>query len=285
CEACHSNTAWSPVNRVDHAQVGTDCNSCHNGNIAIGKPSGHVPTTSQCSGCHSTTAWLPAANHTQPSPACITCHDGTIATGKNATHVSTTNVCESCHSQSSWVPVVSVDHLEVLGACVTCHNGTIAVGKNATHASTTDKCEACHTTQPLVWSNTPNIDHTQVLGTCASCHNGSIARGAPSVHFSNTLCDACHSTRSWGGVNTYSHSLSYDPLGHRGGFSCSECHKQDSDTVTYKDNATYAPDCAGCHANDYEPGEHKNVSVSSLRDCESSCHEPGPEHLVSDKGF
>ncbi|MCP5069417.1 MAG: hypothetical protein GY946_22860 [bacterium] len=41
----------------------------------------------------------------------------------------------------------------------------------------------------------------------------------------------------------------------------------------------YQPDCAGCHASDFEQDEHKKVqsprqyyTVSELRDCSGSCH-------------
>ena len=46
------------------------------------------------------------------------------------------------------------------------------------------------------------------------------------------------------------------------------------------DISGYKPDCAGCHAGDYEQNEHKKVdspriyyTVSELRNCAGACHE------------
>jgi hypothetical protein len=47
--------------------------------------------------------------------------------------------------------------------------------------------------------------------------------------------------------------------------------------VTWRSPA-YQPDCAGCHAQDFEPGPHRKVengtryTVGELRDCTGSCH-------------
>jgi hypothetical protein len=60
CDACHRQTAWAYVRRVDHNAVNGSCLSCHNGLTATGKPPRHVPTSSDCEACHSTRAWSPA---------------------------------------------------------------------------------------------------------------------------------------------------------------------------------------------------------------------------------
>ena len=146
CDACHQPepAKWVPVtsNAVDHNEVMGACSSCHDGVIASGKSSGHIPTTQECSGCHSTNAWVPATivDHSTFVGNCISCHDGVAASGKSATHIASSNVCDACHQTfpATWVPVSpsAVDHNEVLGDCSTCHDGTIAVGKSATHILT-----------------------------------------------------------------------------------------------------------------------------------------------------
>ncbi|VAW70293.1 hypothetical protein MNBD_GAMMA09-1624, partial [hydrothermal vent metagenome] len=138
---------------------------------------------------------------------------------------------------------------------------------------------ACHSTNS--WSPATRVDHNEVNGTCSSCHNGTIAKGAPNPHYSSTQCDVCHSTNNWN-VSRYTHGLSYEPTNHAGSLSCDRCHLQNTNTVSYPDNPGLAPDCAACHTHDYDPSEHLDVSASSLRDCSGSCHEPGPEHRVSD---
>ena len=94
------------------------------------------------------------------------------------------------------------------------------------------------------------------------------------------------------------------PGDHRGGLACTDCHGGNSDQVTWFAPA-YQPDCAGCHAGDFEPGEHKKYenpdffyTVSELRDCTGACHvytdsslttikksRPGPEHRVNGSDF
>ncbi|VAW69594.1 hypothetical protein MNBD_GAMMA10-2209, partial [hydrothermal vent metagenome] len=118
--------------------------------------------------------------------------------------------------------------------------------------------------------------------SCSSCHNGTIATGAPTPHFSSKQCDLCHNTNGWGGVNRYNHSLFYEPMNHRGISRCSVCHTRNSDAVNYRDNPGLGPDCGACHIRSYDAGEHKGRTATELKNCSGACHEPGPEHRVSD---
>ncbi|PKM46492.1 MAG: hypothetical protein CVV05_02105 [Gammaproteobacteria bacterium HGW-Gammaproteobacteria-1] len=83
---------------------------------------------------------------------------------------------------------------------------------------------------------------------------------------------------------SFSHAGAAYPGTHRAALGCTSCHKANSEAVTWSTPA-YAPDCAGCHAGDYKPGEHKNASVSSLRNCAGTCHKSSPEHRVSDRDW
>jgi len=123
-----------------------------------------------------------------------------------------------------------------------------------------------------------------VAGTCKNCHNGTKATGQPAGHWSTTLsCDACHNTVSWNTI-THRHTSANYPGDHRVTIACTTCHSTNADTVPYRTPA-YKPDCAGCHANDYKPGEHRNATVSTLRNCAGTCHKSTPEHRVTDRSF
>jgi hypothetical protein len=92
------------------------------------------------------------------------------------------------------------------------------------------------------------------------------------------------------------------PGDHRVSLTCTNCHTINTDAATWR-SPQYKPDCAGCHSNDYEPGEHTkygNVryTVSELRNCSGACHtytdstlttisrsRPGPEHRLTSNGF
>jgi hypothetical protein len=105
--------------------------------------------------------------------------------------------------------------------------------------------------------------------------------------------------------HTFQHTgLSYEPMDHRGNLACTRCHQNNTEAINWR-YAAFQPDCAGCHANDYDPGEHRKISgtgtnytASELRDCTGACHvyrdssmttissrRPGPEHRVSSSGF
>jgi hypothetical protein len=107
CADCHSKLAWTPVMRVDHADVLGNCASCHNGKGAIGKPPGHVVSGIDCDRCHTTSAWKPAAfDHAGVIPGtCAFCHNGLQAPAKGLRHVLTQDSCDTCHYVLGWTPV------------------------------------------------------------------------------------------------------------------------------------------------------------------------------------
>ena len=229
CELCHSTVAWEPVNAVpvppgttppptsppptlpgggfDHSTLGPGiaCFSCHDGVIAAGKPSTHIPTTDACEACHGTSIWIPRmVDHNEVLGSCTSCH--AIPAG----HIPVTSECNLCHSTTAWLPVGgapvppglppagSFDH-STLGpgvACASCHNGIGAQGKSVSHITSSDLCDVCHTT--VAWVPAVTVDHNEVVGACFDCHNGVVASGKTAAHIETTnQCDACHSTVMW----------------------------------------------------------------------------------------
>jgi hypothetical protein len=107
CQNCHTTIAWLPA-RFDHQGVMARCASCHNGVVALGKPTLHVQTNQDCSTCHGTITWTAVVfNHVGISAVCQSCHNGITATGKQVQHARTTLDCSSCHNTFNWT-VVSV---------------------------------------------------------------------------------------------------------------------------------------------------------------------------------
>jgi hypothetical protein len=275
CDNCHRDTQWNDIKQVDHSQVFGSCTGCHNNISAEGKPP-HILTNSQCDACHSNQSWTPATfDHSNITNGCIGCHDGTTATGKNQQHILSNNSCELCHSNIAWEPA-SVDHTAVSGSCASCHNGSIAEGKNPTHLSTTAECGLCHSTTAWIPAT---FDHSNVTDNCSSCHNNITATGKNPGHFgSNQECNACHRITAWL-PDTFRHTSANYPGDHRSNLDCTDCHSTNAEVVNWSFPA-YAPDCAGCHANDYESDAHKKVdtptirySVMELKDCTGACHE------------
>jgi hypothetical protein len=169
------------------------------------------------------------------------------------------------------------DHSGVTASCSTCHNGVTATGKPGDHIQTSGQCDDCHGT--LAWIPA-SVDHSLVTGSCSACHNGTTATGKPPSHFVTSLqCDECHRTTAWVPMLRYRHSSGDYPGDHSSGVRCTSCHQSNTESVTWPFSA-YRPDCAGCHANDFENDEHKKVdgprilyTVSELRDCTGACHQ------------
>ncbi|MEQ1538306.1 MAG: cytochrome c3 family protein [Sphingorhabdus sp.] len=178
-----------------------------------------------------------------------------------------------------------MDHTQALGTCASCHNGTKATGKPPTHITTSADCGDCHKT--VAWLPA-TFDHANVTGNCGTCHNGTKATGKPGNHFVTTVeCVECHRTAAWLPVLKYQHTGGGYPGQHAQQLDCLDCHKSNSQTVPYQ-NPGYAPNCAACHTNDYDAGEHKkfgntNYTVSELRDCTGACHEYTDASMVTIK--
>ncbi|MEO5692273.1 MAG: hypothetical protein ABIQ72_04045 [Usitatibacter sp.] len=278
CETCHQPRAWTPATFSHDTVAPGTCASCHNGTQAPAKPAGHVATNASCDSCHRPNAWKPATfTHSGVVPGtCASCHNGFTATGKTASHVPTSASCDSCHRTTAWKPA-NFSHTGVVpGTCASCHNGSTATGKTASHVPTSASCDSCHRT--TAWKPA-TFSHTGVVpGTCATCHNGTTATGKNASHFvTSRSCDACHRTAGWAPATTYSHVSPFYKQ-HQSGLACASCHKSNNKVVPWP-FAAYRPDCAGCHAADFKPDEHKKVdsprilyTAGQLKDCTGSCH-------------
>ncbi|MCU7812974.1 MAG: cytochrome C, partial [Candidatus Thiodiazotropha sp. (ex Notomyrtea botanica)] len=144
-------------------------------------------------------------------------------------------------------------------------------GKHPAHIQTSNVCENCH--RNTSWIPVIRVDHGDVIGTCNSCHNGSTATGVPGGHFvTSEQCDSCHTTNGWLPASEYRHVGGNYPGDHRANLGCLDCHTSNNQTIPWP-FSQYAPDCAACHANDYDSGEGDHNGLSNDRDCGSSgCH-------------
>lgn len=275
CDDCHTTFTWLEV-RFDHLGVTGACVACHNGTTAEGKPFEHIQTAADCDVCHNDFAWnVVRFDHSGITEPCSFCHNGTMARGKEMDHVQTSSECDVCHRTQGWRPAF-FDHSSVTEPCSSCHNGTNARGVDMDHLQTMAECDLCHSTRG--WTPV-SFDHSGVMGSCSGCHNGMEATGPGNGHFMTMLeCDTCHTTMGWR-PDTFSHMSPNYPGDHRANLDCTECHPGNSDPVVYKDDPGLAPDCAGCHRNDYKSGPHLKYEqpetryrVDELRDCTGSCH-------------
>ena len=83
-------------------------------------------------------------------------------------------------------------------------------------------------------------------------------------------CDHCHSTTAWAPIDFTHLSRNY-PGDHNSAVTCIRCHRDGTESINYP-SPGYLPDCAACHAGDYDAGEHRGT-LNDNRDCGGSgCH-------------
>ena len=117
---------------------------------------------------------------------------------------------------------------------------------------------------------------------CNQCHNGSFAAsgavGIPAGHFVTTLdCKSCHTPTLWATVK-YLHSSPNYPGDHNPTVVCAACHTGNTQVATWR-SVALKPFCAGCHQNNFNPGDHlkivtppTNYTATELKDCTGACH-------------
>jgi len=150
--AASAGTRGVLASSYSHAGVTSNCASCHDGVLAIGKGSPHIPSNDACQNCHTTSAWLPARfDHAGITASCMSCHNGALAPGKPTQHIQTNLDCGACHSTLNWQSA-RFSHDAISGNCRSCHNGITATAKQLRHVSTILDCGSCHST--LNWTVT-----------------------------------------------------------------------------------------------------------------------------------
>ena len=271
CLVCHGTTYTSfAMPTFDHAAAGItkNCAGCHDGKAhdgvkVISKPTGHIPTSADCSSCHASTANGPGINgstisgftkadpfvntlHPAYTTGCRSCH---IAAYDNAIYLAKAHPSDSVHATvdaNGWEcnachttrgnfkeanPVNHQDPAVKTQQCVTCHvagNTVGAIGKAATHPATSNTCQQCH---QAGGSFTAGFDHT-TLNTgganhglaCTTCHDGVTATGKVQNHVSTARdCITCHT-----GYPPTTSSFAGGTFSHSGpemtGKLCAACH-------------------------------------------------------------
>ncbi|MGI9431758.1 MAG: cytochrome c3 family protein, partial [Myxococcota bacterium] len=77
---------------------------CHDGRLAPGKSSNHLPTSNRCEDCHPSTEsfGINRMNHVGITNGCFTCHNNVLVSGKPPNHIPAPNTCEDCHNTNTW---------------------------------------------------------------------------------------------------------------------------------------------------------------------------------------
>ena len=318
CADCHKNGYAPGLTGMKHADVSTNCVSCHNTGTAFlgtaqgvdGQPwqmsgavdSGGISTSTNhfpigsancnSSGCHSlTNADIPTTNGAQFK---LTASSGSVfgSTGHAAVGAGTSLACSSCHVLTS-----STSPSAALWKGVsTVGQATLHIGFNANVA-----CTTCHTGSTGYAVGSFVLSNKHGLGASASL------TGALHSNVSAS-CDNCHESStanlSFQGVDTYiflrpgtaaasGQSLVSDTAHQTGslgpGNVCSSCH-----TTTGPFTDTTLPTghfpvnsgvvCTDCHTGGYGAGQAvmKHADVTSTA-C-ATCHNTSTVYLGTAQG-
>ncbi len=304
CASCHStNPNWEPAlfpnhnNYYEligaHAQIASNCITCHNGNYTTTPntcfgchETDYNGTTNpqhaaagfgtECQTCHSQTAWTPATFD----------HDNQYFPIYSGKHAGVWTLCSECHTTPSNFSVFScIDchehnrtdtdehHQGVSGyvyasdACYACHpDGTSSGAFNhntsifpLTGAHTTLNCQQCHQSG---YPGTPT--------ECVACHQSNYNTAANPSHTVlaiSTDCVSCHSTNpNWEPALFPQHNQYFELIGRHAEISqnCTACHNG---------NYNSTPDqCQGCHINAYNNAQNPNHIAAGIPVTCESCH-------------
>jgi hypothetical protein len=239
CSACHK------PKHNDHANRGTDCQSCHSTN-AVGWTFSHPTGGNSCAECHSV-----PAKHYQPSsgslPPCVTCHTKVGVSWAASAHPGATSDCKGCHP-------LPAKHYQapsaLLAACASCHT---QVGKSwaFAHPGPATTCKVCHSLPAKHYQSACATCHTQVGKSwafahpsagvnCKSCHT------PPANHATGNCSDCHHSTTAFtfNHPNTGEHSAK--------SFVCAKCHPHGYTSYSCTCHGSNSPGEGGG-----EGGEHR----------------------------
>ena len=285
CDQCHSTAGFLPVPMFPHVMLNGDlttCATCHDGHIAKGMSSNHLPRSAAalCGSCHiasTLNGYTSFAggqiDHTGLTTACADCH-GPAITGGSFTgissivvmpptspagpnsHIPSSTICESCHLGSLPVTLMAANasHLPPGSGFA-----TPAPSNAQIHAGVTGGCSNCHESN-FVWMGVSAypiapasvVANAQYLGfqtrplTAASTYSV-----ADAAHPTTGDCSLCHV-----GTNYFT-AAAAKPTNHIPYAStalCTSCHTTPGDFTTTPTLASihlYAPstssNCAQCH--------------------------------------
>ena len=306
CKECHGRADWQSIGEISHAhgQIArpAQCEICHNGSDAKGKPTSHITTDKDCNYCHlkNIGPWKPASNipveldyeHRGIVGNCILCHDDEFQRAKPVGHMPVSDRCLACHSTEQWSSEVHLEHTGIFQQCIDCHNGTKAKGKIPGHLSTNENCDSCH--EKTQWKMKKEqkliFDHAKIFQPCISCHNNAPnnAGWKSRLHLGSTNnCGACHSTGQFQPVIAVDTT---EIIGHLESLvECSKCHTQESghmpttkrceachSLVSFKsvvsvDHNEEVGECFFCHNNEIVTGKRNSTHLKTTNYCDA-CH-------------
>ena len=306
CLDCHSNDAFKPAPKFNHATTkyplagmhqAVPCEKCHpltlTNNIKFQKFAG--VQFAQCSNCHAD------PHKGQFGTNCMGCHSETsfhtVKGIANFDHSKTkfplennhqALPCKSCHKGSVTDPIKHDKCIDchkdyhngqfatqgIIPDCTPCH--TTKTFKEATftidqHNTAVFKLEGAHLATPCIACHVKNEKWSfrQIGSKCADCHRDVHETLIDLKFYPEHNCSACHTTQRWNDVSFDHSQTEYPLIGAHSPLDCRKCHfKKDSTGKDYQVFADLPRTCAGCH-NDYH---YKQFETNGVTDC-TRCHQ------------
>ncbi|MEI6455617.1 MAG: cytochrome C [bacterium] len=299
CTNCHSNDAFKPAVKFNHANTkyplagmhqNVPCVKCHPVTIKNEKKFQEFAGIrfQSCSNCHND------PHQNKFGPNCTECHSNesfhTVKGIANFDHSRTNfklenkhlNVpCQKCHKTSVTVPVKHDRCLDchkdyhnnqfvkqgIVQDCSECHN---TKGFNffsftlEQHNSGNFKLEGAHVATPCnaCHKKQEKWSFRSVGLRCVDCHKDIHEPYIGKEFYPNANCEICHNTNKWGNV-TWDHSKTEFPLtGVHTKRSCRDCHfKKGADSIMYQQFSSLTFSCIQCHTDiHYQQFESEGVT-------------------------
>ena len=276
-EKAHAIAGTFPLVKK-HASV--PCARCHNGRTQQGK-TGFVEISPGCSDnhCHADVLHRGSLDKAG-APICAKCHSaGTWTTNAFDHSVETfptgepgfplrgahkDNTCEACHPKKQFAGTARTCAAAGCHADDDAHKGRLGKACERCHVETGDNTFDHQTMSAF------RLDGKHLAVRCADCHPSVTFKPRPvdcfgchpepAVHKGQygTLCEQCHTTRTWGSVKPLHDVGDFSLKGAHDNIACERCHR-DSRPLAGSGNL-----CLNCHRQD---DVHNNALSPRCGEC------------------
>ena len=307
CSKCHTNEAFKPASKFDHAKAkfplkgkhsSVECIKCHKINVVEGKNfqqfSGLQFTS--CVNCHND------VHKNQFGPNCVQCHSEesfkTIKgigkfdhskTGYPLTGLHQAVGCKLCHKVSLTTPMPHSNCTdchkdyhkgEFSGSgkvtdCIKCHSVDGFKSSSYSieqHSLSGFKLEGAHLATPCFQCHKKEKDwkFRGIGKKCIDCHKNIHLNLMESKYLPDYNCEGCHNVNTWSDIKFDHNRTTFRLEGKHTDQSCRQCHFKpgvDGSSSIQNFASLKTSGCTECHSDIH----HNQFAVDYKNDC-AKCH-------------
>jgi len=306
CTECHTQDAFKPASRFDHAKskfllkgkhISVDCKKCHEVSVLNGKEFQKFKGLAFGKGCVSCHKDI---HENKFGQNCMECHSeesfkilksvGKFDHNKTNFKLEDKHInvdCKKCHKGSLTASLPhnrcsdchadyhkgQITKKAALSDCKDCHSTKGFAGSSFTlerHNKTSFKIEGAHAATPCIACHKKEKDwQFGVMDKrCVACHKN-IHQGFIAEKYNpEEQCDKCHSVISWDTI-TFDHKITnFELRGKHAERSCRDCHfRKNPDNQIVQLFTQLKPNCEECHTDVHQ----EQFNVNGRIEC-TTCH-------------